>query len=421
MTIADGNVGAAIGVVCAAGASTAIGAAVVFFPSLVKRASRRVLAASLGLSAGVMVYVSFVEIFFKSVHEFEEAGVEHNRAYIYATLNFFGGVLTMKIVDSCVRRLSRDNSPRRRHNEADIEIVWNEDEDEDCQETNGAEQVDISAPHCFGCSNDPLGELEEWHEMAELELEGKQQVFPLVCPKENSISITWNEDEESNKHVDYHESNKKKTGSGTDEVVDRRKKVEEGEDPSEEPKTIRVIVENVPRPQEGDGLFRTTNPPDVSPKEEKRKLVKLGLSTAIAITLHNFPEGLATFVAALDDPSIGGVLAIAIGIHNIPEGLCVALPIYYATGNRWKAFMWGCFSGISEPIAAILGWLVLAKAMTDNMYAILFGFVSGMMIVISFRELIPTAHRYDPGDAVVTNSILIGMSIMAVSLILFKF
>lgn len=146
----------------------------------------------------------------------------------------------------------------------------------------------------------------------------------------------------------------------------------------------------------------------------------MGLSTAVAIALHNFPEGLATFVAALDDPNVGAVLAVAIGIHNIPEGLCVALPIYYATGNRWKAFMWGCLSGLSEPVAALLGWAVLARAMSDEAYAVLFGLVSGMMVIISLKELIPTAHRYDPEDSVVTYSLIAGMAIISLSLVLFK-
>lgn len=153
--------------------------------------------------------------------------------------------------------------------------------------------------------------------------------------------------------------------------------------------------------------------------QENTKLVRMGVSTALAIGLHNFPEGLATFVGALDDPSVGAVLAIAIGIHNIPEGLCVALPIYYATGNRWKAFAWAMVSGASEPIAALLGWAVLANSFSDTLYAVLFGLVAGMMVIISARELIPTAHRYDPEDTVVTYSVIIGMAIMAISLVLF--
>lgn len=130
-------------------------------------------------------------------------------------------------------------------------------------------------------------------------------------------------------------------------------------------------------------------------------------------------QGLATFVATLNDPKVGAVLAIAIAIHNIPEGLCVAMPIYYATGKRWKAFAWACLSGASEPVAALLGWIVLAKSFSDSIYAVLFGMVAGMMVVISARELLPTAHRYDPEDSVATFSFIGGMMIMAASLVLF--
>lgn len=154
-------------------------------------------------------------------------------------------------------------------------------------------------------------------------------------------------------------------------------------------------------------------------KEEKKRLVKMGLNTALAIGLHNFPEGLATFVAALEDPNVGAVLACAIAIHNIPEGLCVALPIYYATGSRMKAFLWALLSGASEIVAALLGWAVLASAVDDSTYAALFGLVSGMMVIISIRELLPTAHHYDPEDTVVTYSFIAGMMLMAVSLVLF--
>jgi zinc transporter ZupT len=154
-------------------------------------------------------------------------------------------------------------------------------------------------------------------------------------------------------------------------------------------------------------------------KRDDVKLMRMSVTTAIAIALHNFPEGLATFVAALHDPKVGAVLALAIAIHNIPEGLCVALPIYYATGSRWKAFGLALCSGASEPLAALLGWAVLANTLNDTMYAILFGIVGGMMVIISVRELLPTAHRYDPDDSVVTNSYIAGMCIMALSLVLF--
>jgi ZIP family zinc transporter len=153
--------------------------------------------------------------------------------------------------------------------------------------------------------------------------------------------------------------------------------------------------------------------------EPDQKLVRMGLNTAIAIGLHNFPEGLATFVAALNDPRVGAILAFAIAIHNIPEGLCVALPVYYATGNRMKAFLWALLSGASEFVAALLGWAILANSFSDDLYAVLFGLVAGMMVTISTRELLPTAHVYDPEDTVVTYSYIAGMTIIALSLVLF--
>jgi zinc transporter ZupT len=155
------------------------------------------------------------------------------------------------------------------------------------------------------------------------------------------------------------------------------------------------------------------------PTDESKKLLRMSLNTALAIGIHNFPEGLATFVAALGDPKVGAVLAVAIAIHNIPEGLCVAMPVYYATGNRWKAFGWAMLSGMSEPVAALLGWAVLASSFSDTLYGLLFGMVAGMMVVISTRELLPTAHRYDPEDCVVTYAFISGMCIMALSLVLF--
>lgn len=392
MSTAEGNVGVAFGLVCGAGAATAIGASVVFFPSLVKLASRRVLAGSLALSAGVMVYVSFAEIFLKSVDGFassfvkegmsdEEVTKQEDLAYIYATLSFFGGVLTMMIVDVIVKCLSGEH-----HHHDDIQDTINQNEP-NCKNENEPETV---SPHCVGCAADPVGELNEWQHMADQELEGMRDTH-------TKTSATIGSNEQLGAHSDDESGSAQKDNQSDTSKENAEAELEGGNG-------NKVVVENGPK----------------GPDHEQKKLVKMGLSTAVAIAIHNFPEGLATFVAALDDPSVGAVLAIAIGIHNIPEGLCVALPIYYATGNRWKAFMWGCLSGLSEPVAALLGWLVLAKAVSDDVYAILFGLVSGMMVIISLKELIPTAHRYDPEDTVVTYSLIGGMVIIALSLVLFK-
>merc|ERR1719492_294328 len=115
----------------------------------------------------------------------------------------------------------------------------------------------------------------------------------------------------------------------------------------------------------------------------------MGVKTAVAIAIHNFPEGLATFVATLDNTAVGATLAIAIAIHNIPEGLCVALPIYYASGGtlrgRLKAFLWGLLSGLSEPVGALIGYGIIRATgsdMNQTVYGVLFGLVAGMMVMI---------------------------------------
>lgn len=158
---------------------------------------------------------------------------------------------------------------------------------------------------------------------------------------------------------------------------------------------------------------------DEDKSHDSKKILAMSINTAIAIALHNFPEGLATFVATLNDPRVGLVLGVAIAIHNIPEGLCVALPIYYATGNRWKAFVLALLSGLSEPLAALFGWAILSGSFSEITFAVLFGIVAGMMTIISVRELLPTAHRYDPEDKVVTYCFMAGMAVMALSLVLF--
>jgi len=403
MTVAEGNVGVALGLVFGAGAATAIGASAVFFPSIVKLASRRVLAGSLGLSAGVMTYVSFVEIFFKAVDAFgpDNAGFDDAKAFNLATLTFFCGIVFMKFVDILVKRFSGDSHhTHHREDSGDIQITWNENQFDVAEQE---EPVEVTAPHCIGCAEDPVGELEEWQRMADKEIEANREQERTT---ENSAN---NEGSDKNSDIE----------SGGKNSEDFRENDQSKNEESQDGSNV-VVIENAAAPPGGKDLFRPPPRAKEHPEQQKKKLVKMGLSTALAIALHNFPEGLATFVAALSDPSVGVVLALAIGIHNIPEGLCVALPIYYATGNRWKGFMWGCLSGISEPVAALLGWAVLANAISQTVYATLFGIVSGMMVTISFNELLPTAHRYDPEDTVVTYSVVAGMAIIAVSLVLFK-
>jgi len=298
----DEHAALAFGLVICAGAATGIGAASVFFKQLVELASKKVLAVGIGISAGVMLMVSFVEIIIKSHLAFMDAGYEDGAAFAFALLAFFVGIVFMKLLNALVHLLDRDDL----HHCPTVEVSVKDLE---------SSAVDAATP--------------------------------------------TNEAQEAEK----------------------------------------------------------------AEKSAIQKLERMGLNTALAIGLHNLPEGLATFIATLGDPTVGITLAVAIAIHNIPEGLCVALPVYYAKGRRFTAFLWGILSGLSEPVGAIIGYLIIKFSGNDldqTVYGVLFGLVAGMMVAIVLYELVPTAHRYDPEDKVATNSCVAGMAIMALSLILFR-
>ncbi|CAK9077932.1 unnamed protein product [Durusdinium trenchii] len=264
------HAGIAFLMVVVAGLSTCLGASAVFFNCLVQLASRRVLAAGLGFSSGIMLYVSFIEIFQKAKDGFTTAGIEEKHAYMMSTGCLFGGMILMRLVVALTYLLDPEHE----------------------QEFEQLEKAAETAPpgsHEDGASLEHVG------------LENKDA------------------------------------------------KAQDSMDPIDQKQT--------------------------------KKLLRMGLSTALAITLHNLPEGLAGMVAGLIDPSVGFTLTFAIAIHNIPEGLCVALPIYYSTGSRLKGFLLAALSGISEPIGALVAWAIVAVSGDDMkgiVYGILFGTVAGV-------------------------------------------
>lgn len=149
-----------------------------------------------------------------------------------------------------------------------------------------------------------------------------------------------------------------------------------------------------------------------------KRLKRVGAFTAMAIAIHNFPEGLATFMAGMSDLTVGISIATAIAIHNIPEGISVALPIYHATHKKRKAFKYAALSGMTEPLGAIIGYLFLRTLLNDLTFGISFAVVAGIMIYISFDELIPLARDYGDGHKEIAG-IIIGMLVMGISLQLF--
>ncbi|MFC2115617.1 zinc transporter ZupT [Bacteroidota bacterium] len=151
---------------------------------------------------------------------------------------------------------------------------------------------------------------------------------------------------------------------------------------------------------------------------QKSGLMRMGLFMALAISMHNFPEGLATFAAGMADPTLAIPIAVAIAIHNVPEGIAVSIPIYYATGNKRKAFFLSFASGLAEPLGGLLGYLFLSSVLNESVLGVLFGGVAGIMVFISVDELLPTAREYGHHHHAIYG-LIGGMAVMAVSLLLF--
>lgn len=296
----------AFGLTLFAGLSTGIGSLIAW---TCKRTNTRFLSVALGFSAGVMIYVSFVEILAEARNLLTESLGTTPGSWV-TVAGFFGGILVIALIDKLVP--AADNP----------------------------------------------------HEMRYVE--------------------SMSEDEESN-------------------TCQRRRK----------------LVMRKDKTCDAAGLHMGKAQCEIaSGQPQHGKLMRLGLFTAIAIAIHNFPEGIATFVAALKDPSLGITIAVAIAIHNIPEGIAVSVPIYYATGDRKKAFKWSLLSGLSEPIGALVGFAILSAVMNDIVFGVLFASVAGIMVFISLDELLPTAREYGEPHLSIYG-LVAGMGVMAVSLLLF--
>ncbi len=149
----------------------------------------------------------------------------------------------------------------------------------------------------------------------------------------------------------------------------------------------------------------------------QEKLLRMGIFVALAIAIHNFPEGLATFLLVLDDPEIGIALAVAVAMHNIPEGIAVSVPVYYATKSKIKAFRLSFLSGLAEPAGAVIGYLILAPFLNDFLLGVIFAMVAGVMVFLAIDTLLPTARNSSRGHLTVYG-LIGGMAVMAASLVL---
>lgn len=295
----------AMGLTLFAGLATGIGSVMAF---MAKRTNYRFLSVATGFSAGVMLYVSFVEIFYKGLDSLTERYGDYWGSWVNAA-SFFGGMLVIGIIDNLIPAAEN--------------------------------------PH---------------------EIHGEAESIPL------------------------------RNGSAPVPDFDR---------------LGAATPQGLPAGVHDHG-------------RQDRKLMRMGLFTALAIGIHNFPEGLATFLAALQDPNLGLVIAMEVALHNIPEGISVSVPIFYATGNRKKAFIYSLLSGLAEPVGAGIAYLLLrflvggdAGSIPPQVMGILFGGVAGIMVYISLDELLPTSRAYGKGhDSLL--GLMAGMVVMALSLLLMK-
>jgi ZIP family zinc transporter len=153
-------------------------------------------------------------------------------------------------------------------------------------------------------------------------------------------------------------------------------------------------------------------------KEEWQKLRRTGIVTALAVAIHNLPEGLATFFASSVDLKLGITVVLAIAIHNIPEGIAVALPVYQATGSKRKVFWYTLLSGLAEPVGGIIGFFIIKMLFPELAVGIMFSIVAGIMTYISFDTLLPLSKEYDTGHYSITGVVL-GMLFIGATIFLF--
>ncbi len=179
---------------------------------------------------------------------------------------------------------------------------------------------------------------------------------------------------------------------------------------------IDRLVPSFENPHELHRVEEIAQPHEKVPADT-RALHRMGLLSALAIAIHNFPEGLVTFTAAMRDPALGVTIAIAIAIHNIPEGVAISVPIYYATGSRRKAFLLSFVSGLAEPLGAIVGFFLLRALLGEIFFGVVFAGVAGIMVFISLDQLLPAAERYGKHHLCIYG-LISGMAVMAATLVI---
>ena len=154
---------------------------------------------------------------------------------------------------------------------------------------------------------------------------------------------------------------------------------------------------------------------------EKKNLSRVSLATCLAVTVHNFPEGLVTFVSTAAEAKLGILVGMAVALHNLPLGVSVGLPVYKATDSALKAIIWASVCGLSSLVGALFGLILVVSSGGLHTYTsgVMFAFVIGVMLWTAFKELIPEARAFDPNDHYCTYLVFAGFIVMDLSLVIF--
>jgi len=393
--------------------------------------------------------VSFAEIFLrKSIAGFQDANYSEVEAYRYSTLAFFGGFVIIFVLDKMVHMIVHYLT---RKSEEKVKSTTSQTVLLDAEEvpTRLGKQMDVMRHDDVEAQMQQQQHMESGNIMRPGAHDGGDRDYTADAAHDTIDKNAANNDDNTMTAVNTNKTNtsKKKKYDDDDnglkldesriapmpasmsssrctpyQVGGSLRRVGSDVDPDQDQGHAEEEEEKSSGGKNSDNERTSRQQPDIvnaiSQDPHNIALHKMGLLTALAIFIHNFPEGLATFVGTLSDTGVGIGIAVAIAVHNIPEGICVALPIYYSSGSKLKAFMWATASGMSEPLGALVGYFALYGD-TSLSFAIVFALVAGMMVYISIKELIPMALRYDPKDAVTTNFVILGMVVMAASLLLF--
>ena len=366
------QLGAAFGLTLAASAGCLLGGSVVFVSSVVRKVDKLFLAAALALSAGVMLMVSLTEVYGESLHEFGEAGHVKGEAALCASGALFGGFALVVLLDHFLHGLDDSGGGACR-----------------CCCLGRPEHT------LFGAADEASGN-------ATPPPQTQPQPLVLLSPKTQ---------------VQPHKLKPSLLQSQA-----------QAQAPQNATRAGRVLAASGAGVAADGVVVAFAVPGRVGPLDAPSaaaadaRLKQLGLLASVAIVLHSVPEGLGTFVAAVSGSEAGFVVAIALAVHKLFEGVIVAVPQFYGTGSRWRAFAWAAVAAAANPIGGLFGLLAVYRGMpSHDVFGVTYGMVAGLMAWIALGELLPSAREHDPEDRVTSRWLAAGMALMAATLVLLAY